>query len=345
MWGNNKTDNLTVQIKELIARADVQEEKIRKLEEENRQLQELLSGLTCSDSLSAKDFSGYAEEQRHKLWHMQHSYDNQISDLILANIEKRCPGNGERLSELKNIHKGKRCFVIGNGPSLRAKDLDHLQHELTFAVNKITEIFPYTQWRPTYYFVSDSLYFSEQNKRMGQLTEQTCLLLDAKLLDHIDDKWFQKAIWYNHIPRYNVIPEFSNCPDKMVYEGGSVLYQAIQFAVYMGVSEIYLLGVDNNFKKKILPDGREVLDLFSGDPAHFYSSGEEEKQIMASISTWMDYGNMKSAGIYDPDDMWKTVSYHCDIHSVKVINATRGGELEIFPREFFENIIGEKKII
>ena len=70
MWGNNKTDNLTAQIKELIARADVQEEKIRKLEEENRQLQEFLSGLTCSDNLSAKDFSGYAEEQRHKLWHM-----------------------------------------------------------------------------------------------------------------------------------------------------------------------------------------------------------------------------------------------------------------------------------
>lgn len=339
MWNSKKMEELMIQIKSVAARIDEQQKDIQMLKKENQDLQELCSRFIQGKYLSTEEFFKYTEEQGHRLWHMQYSYDNQLSDLIMDHIEQRCPGNKKRLSNLKNVHKGKRCFVIGNGPSLKASDLDLLQNELTFAVNKITKIFPYTQWRPTYYFVSDSLYFSAQDKRMDQLPEQTCLLLDSKLLDHADNTRYSKAIWYNHIPRYNIVPEFSRSPDKIVHEGGSVLYQAIQFVIYMGISEIYLLGVDNNFRQKVLPDGRKVLDLFSKEPAHFYSSGEEEEQIMNSISTWMDYGNMKSAGIYDPDDMWKTVAYHCDISSVKIINSTRGGELEIFPRESLEDVL------
>ena len=69
---------------------------------------------------------------------MQYSYDNQLSDLIMENIGQKVPKIKKRLSILKNVHKRKRCFVIGNGPSSKASDLDLLQNELTFAVDKIT---------------------------------------------------------------------------------------------------------------------------------------------------------------------------------------------------------------
>lgn len=59
------------------------------------------------------------------------------------------------LKTLKGIHAGKRCFIIGNGPSLCAEDLDKLKDEYTFAANRIYEIFYLTEWRPTYYFVVD----------------------------------------------------------------------------------------------------------------------------------------------------------------------------------------------
>lgn len=57
----------------------------------------------------------------------------------------------------------------------------------------------------------------------------------------------------------------------------------------------------------------------------------------------MDYNKSKESGIYDPNDMWRTVKYHCDLNHVKVFNCTRGGELEVFPRAEFEDILEIKE--
>jgi len=37
-----------------------------------------------------------------------------------------------RLTALKDIHKGERIVIIGNGPSLRQTDLSRLKNEFTF---------------------------------------------------------------------------------------------------------------------------------------------------------------------------------------------------------------------
>ena len=41
------------------------------------------------------------------------------------------------LKTLKGIHIGKRCFIIGNGPSLRVEDLEKIKDEYTFAANRM----------------------------------------------------------------------------------------------------------------------------------------------------------------------------------------------------------------
>src|SRR5258706_13694413 len=52
---------------------------------------------------------------------------------------------------LKDIHSGKRCFVIGNGPSLREQDIRPLAREITFAANSFFEHEHVDIVRPTYY--------------------------------------------------------------------------------------------------------------------------------------------------------------------------------------------------
>ena len=37
-----------------------------------------------------------------------------------------------RMNALRDIHQGQRCFIIGNGPSLRNMDLSPLAKEHTF---------------------------------------------------------------------------------------------------------------------------------------------------------------------------------------------------------------------
>ncbi len=65
--------------------------------------------------------------------------------------------NDQRLLSLLDSHRGKRCFVVGNGPSLKIDDLDKLTGEITFASNRIFLAFEETQWRPTYYTMCDAV--------------------------------------------------------------------------------------------------------------------------------------------------------------------------------------------
>ena len=69
------------------------------------------------------------------------------------------------IKKFKNKYNGQTCFVIGNGPSMRFADLDRI-HALgiaSFACNKIYLGFQETQWRPTFYFISDSKIIKDVN--------------------------------------------------------------------------------------------------------------------------------------------------------------------------------------
>ncbi|NQU09812.1 hypothetical protein HQ590_03405, partial [bacterium] len=77
--------------------------------------------------------------------------------------------NDWRLAAYRNRHRGRRCFVLGNGPSLRTADLDRLQTEITFASNKIYLAFDQTAWRPTYYTVVDLLVAENNSDRIRDL--------------------------------------------------------------------------------------------------------------------------------------------------------------------------------
>jgi len=45
--------------------------------------------------------------------------------------------SNQRLKKFQNLYDGKRCFVIGNGPSLKNTDLSLLKDEYTFGMNRI----------------------------------------------------------------------------------------------------------------------------------------------------------------------------------------------------------------
>jgi hypothetical protein len=46
-----------------------------------------------------------------------------------------------RLAALKDVHRGERCFIIGNGPSLKKTDLSRLSGEFTFGMNRFYLLF------------------------------------------------------------------------------------------------------------------------------------------------------------------------------------------------------------
>lgn len=232
------------------------------------------------------------------------------------------------MKTLKGIHEGKRCFIIGNGPSLRAEDLDLLKREYTFAANTIYNIFDQTDWRPTYYLSVDDrtmkVVQSElKNYHMGRLflrhdkctiqapTNELTRIYISPLLFDVDPKFYKDTSIY-----------FSEDVSDRFCNGGTVTYEAIQLAVYMGFKEIYLLGVDHHYSASIDAEGKVVIDKSVKD--HFDNTDCLKTGYPAIIET-AQYA-------------YTIAREYCDNHGIKIYNATRGGKLEVFERVDFDSV-------
>lgn len=232
--------------------------------------------------------------------------------------------NGKNIKTLKNIHLNKRCFIIGNGPSLTTMDLDKLKNEITFAFNRIYFIFDKTDWRPTYYC-------SEDDKTIFKSKEEINELKIENKFFPVNFPWDYK-IHFNNAMYYifkfgdrSEEPRFSENIVKGIYWGNTVAYTAIQIAVYMGIKEIYLLGVDHNFSKMVNDKGEIVIDETAKDYfSEKYNTDKDDLYIPnVEIST----------------RAFTAAKGYADKHNIKIYNATRGGKLEVFERVDFDKII------
>ena len=75
----------------------------------------------------------------------------KIRDLYRFNNSK----NIDILKSFFKKYENKRCFIVGNGPSLNIADLESIKNEITFGFNRIYYMFDKTDWRPTFYCSED----------------------------------------------------------------------------------------------------------------------------------------------------------------------------------------------
>ncbi len=231
-------------------------------------------------------------------------------------------GHKTKLKRFKNIHKGERCFIIGNGPSLTAEDLDKLKNEYTFASNFIGKMFDKTDWRPTYYCVMDPNFVKESMEEFVLYDKKEMFVAVYSENFKSASKWFNNDninfCEMTHGVGRGKLPKFSNDISKIMYGGHTVTYSLLQLAVTMGFSKIYLIGVDNNFA---LNKGFDGMIKESGTNSHFY---KDTKQVPANIE------GMSNAYI--------AAKKYCDENGIEIYNATRGGKLEIYERVDFDEI-------
>ena len=53
--------------------------------------------------------------------------------------------------KFKDTHRGERCFIVGNGPSIKQQDLSLLKDEIVFCVNQCVRNEQFTAMNPQYY--------------------------------------------------------------------------------------------------------------------------------------------------------------------------------------------------
>lgn len=240
--------------------------------------------------------------------------------------------NSLRLELLKDSHKGERCFLIGNGPSLTGDDLTLLQDEYTFGTNMVYKIFDQTTWRPSFHCVSDTIYASKLGIELSEkikaplfTTERTYRRMRKK---PIDTTYIHTIQSERYKVRGNI---YAYCMIK-----ATVLSLAAEMAFHMGFKEIYLLGVDcTNPHDK------------GGHFTDNYTTKEVAETDINRIKTRMKAKTLttKQIGEHIIDrsmEVYALLDEYAKKHDIHIYNATRGGNLEIFPRVTLEDVLAKK---
>ena len=237
------------------------------------------------------------------------------------------------LAAYKDKHAGQRAFVIGNGPSLRMADLERLVGEVSFASNKIFLAFAQTHWRPTYYTVEDHLVAQQNSEAIEAITDSVKFIPHTLALHGVN---FSNSLEY-HLVWKDVYPNLPGCSaDAMtgLHWGSTVMYTMIQMAFYMGIREIYLLGVDFSF---VVPEacdtptgGKFKVYISSGEHNHFHPDYRKPGERWHQPN--LDYQEKAFLAARD----------FAAAHGATICNATRGGALTVFPRVSFDDLFGAR---
>ena len=229
--------------------------------------------------------------------------------------------------KIHNSKVGKRCFIIGNGPSLKASDLDKIVDEDCFAANCIFLIFPQTPWRPTYYTIGDR-YAKITSEQLEDVGADTIFLGDY--FCRFNDVWANNAVClHQHIQLSDKNCKVSPDISKYVTNCATVSFLSMQVAAYMGYSEIYLLGFDHNYKREFTRSGAVVVT--GASRSHFF---EETDTSVKPEDVIGEMNGMTRA--------YEAFRDYAKEHGITVKNATRGGKLEVFERVDFDSLFEGK---
>lgn len=136
-----------------------------------------------------------------------------------------------RLVDFQNKHRGERCFIACNGPSLNDIPMKKLQGEIIFGLNR------------------------------GYLKKDMPIKYHVVMVNEVTTQWGDEllavdcdVLFTNRLEGEHVCHtpfggnQFATDLSKPLHRGHTVTYPTIQIAFGMGFEEVYLIGCDHNFK-------------------------------------------------------------------------------------------------
>lgn len=237
---------------------------------------------------------------------------NRGRHVLSKSFNPRWKKNLIRLQSFQGKHSGKRCFIIGNGPSLRDTDLSLLQNEITFGLNRIYLLFPELGFSTTYLVSINDLVLEQFSQDLKNLDLPKFFTWRAR-------RWFPDDPTFLFLDTdYTGDETFTGMISKRFFEGYTVTYVALQLAFAMGISEAILIGVDHSFQTKGSPN--VTVTSHGDDPNHFapnYFGAGVKWQLPDLDGSEKAYTMARNA--YEQGGR-------------RILDATIGGKLTIYPK-------------
>lgn len=222
-----------------------------------------------------------------------------------------------RLAAYQDKHRGERCFIIGNGPSLKHTDLSKLRREKTFGVNRIYLAFPELGFTTTYFLSVNSLVIEQCAQEIRALPIPKFLSWRShRLIEPTADTMFLYTTY--------TLPHFQTDARRRLWEGATVTNVALQLAFYMGFETVILIGVDHNFTTQGAPNTTVVSQ--GDDPNHFHAGyfGKGFRWQLPDLET--------------SEQAYTLARQTYAAAGRQVLDATVGGKLTVFPKVDYDSL-------
>lgn len=223
----------------------------------------------------------------------------------------------KKIKALRDSHAGERCFIIGNGPSLKETDLTKLRNEFTIGMNRFYLAFPDLGFTTSLLLTVNDLVIEQCAEDLRKLPIPTFVSWRGR-------KWIQPAENLSYLYTSYDLPRFSGNASGRLWEGATVTFVAMQLAFYMGFKQVYLIGVDHSFATQGKPN--TTITSTGEDPNHFNPA------YFGKGFRWQL-----------PDLETSEVAYTMAREAYRkagreIVDATVGGKLTVFPKVDYESL-------
>ena len=242
---------------------------------------------------------------------------------------------------LHNRHQGERCFILATGPSIKSQPLHLLAGETCISVSNFFVHPDYATIRPRYHCVAPFHAPITEDAWQTWLADMALRTLDAEMFFMLPDvernarnRYFDRRTVHHIAPGAPVSQLESLGVDltRAVPSPQSVTIMALYAAIHMGFSEVYLLGCDHDW----------ILHL--NQSRHFYAESQHALN-RDGYNEWFNDGI--DAYFKDYLTLWsqyRAVAKAAALKNTRILNATHGGLLDVFPRVPFESLFAHRKV-
>ncbi len=248
---------------------------------------------------------------------------------------------------LKNIHEGKRIYILGTGPSIKSQNLIPLNKEITIALNEFYLHSDIDKIRPTYYLftgyanhtdtikydVAVNWYrnFEKCIKRNNGISLLTIDDYDFLKNNNLFQDMNMEKYFLNYVVSSKKVNRYKFKKSYLNLFGDNAAINAIGIAMYMGAKEICLLGLDHDW----------ILTFKDKKQNHFYDDSDslvyKDHSSYFKRITLMDnlLLYIKIFGHYE------ALEKYARKYNIDIFNLTNGGLLDVFRTKNFEKHLNE----
>jgi len=237
-----------------------------------------------------------------------------------------------RNRKFHNIHKGERCFILATGPSIRDQDLTPLHKERCFAVSDFWKHRHYKLISPAYYCIAPFHYpFTEEDdqrmlKELKQHSQNEIFffgLRDRDLLMRSGFAAIRERVYYLGFSGAHIRPSNVDLTGHLPAPQG-VSLMATWVAIYMGFSEIYLVGCDHdNLWRWDGSPHHTPEHFYDGSPTAGYMPFDVDQSLRAHLTLREQYRWANQLALH---------------HNIRIINANPKSYIDIFPKVSLETL-------